>query len=213
MIDTAEVNGQLQHLFEPELLERIAQEGSVKEFEPGEELLDIGEDISFFPIVTEGSLKVMTEDDEGRELLLYYLESGDTCAMSMHCCLHKSKSKIRVVAEGNTRVIMVPIERIEQWIVDYPSWRRFIFDSYQDRLTEMLDAIDKLAFQNLEQRLYDYLRDKVLISKTPEIRITHQEIANELNTSRVVVSRLMKKLEQQEKIRHQRNCIVVNEFA
>lgn len=207
------IREKLKHLFESELIDEIIKEGSQQTFQEGDELMDIGQTIKYFPIVINGSLKVMTEDKNGNELLLYYLEMGDTCAMTLQCCLSDSTSKIRVVAEDTTDVVLVPIQRMEEWIVKFASWRRFIFNSYHERLNEMLDAIDNLAFRNLEGRLYKYLKDKAMINGSSDLKITHFQIASELNTSRVVISRLMKKLEQQGKIRNERNCIRVTEFA
>ena len=132
--------------------------------------------------------------------------------MTLQCCLNDTKSKIRVVAEDTTEVVLIPIKRMEEWIVKYGGWRRFIFNSYHERLNEMLDAIDNLAFQNLEDRLYKYLKDKAMINGSADVKTTHREIANELNTARVVISRLMKKLEQNGKIESDRNCIRVTEF-
>ncbi len=207
------IQNHLSHLFEPELIAEISREGTQASFKAGDELLDIGQPIRHFPLVIKGSLKVMTENEEGHELLLYYLEMGDTCAMTLQCCLNDTKSKIRVVAEDATDVVLIPIKRMEEWIVKYGSWRRFIFNSYHERLNEMLDAIDNLAFQNLEDRLYKYLKDKAMINGSAEVKTTHREIAAELNTARVVISRLMKKLEQQGKISSDRNCIQITEFV
>lgn len=212
-MDAQLVKNEFQYLFEEGLIEEIIKVGELREFKAGAELMDIGQQITHFPILLSGSLKIMTEDEEGNELLLYYLEMGDTCAMTLQCCLKDSKSKIRAIAEEPTRMIMVPVHLMEDWVVRFPSWRRFVFDSYNNRLNEMLEAIDNLAFHNLEERLYKYLRDKALINSSSELRITHHEIARELNTSRVVVSRLMKKLEGQGKIHHDRNVVTINEFA
>jgi len=212
-MDATDIRSHFEHLFEKDLTNQIIKEGSLGHYEPGQELMDIGQEIKFFPIVINGSLKVMTENEEGQELLLYYLEMGDTCAMTLQCCLNNAKSKIRVVAESPTDLVMIPIQRMEEWIVKFPSWRHFIFNSYNERLNEMLEAIDNLAFENLEGRLYKYLKDKAMINGSPRLKITHTMVATELNTSRVVISRLMKKLEQQEKIRNERNCILVKEFS
>jgi CRP/FNR family transcriptional regulator len=212
-METETVQKQFEFLFEKELIDEIAELGQQKDFNVGDELMDIDQEITQFPLVLQGSLKVMTENEEGNELLLYYLEMGDTCAMTLQCCLKNTRSKIRVTAEGQTSVIFIPVNKMEEWIVKYSSWRRFVFDSYNNRLNEMLEAIDSLAFQNLEERLYKYLKDKVMVNGSPELKITHQQIAMDLNSSRVVISRLMKKLEQQEKIKQDRNRIVFKEFS
>ncbi|MFA0960429.1 Crp/Fnr family transcriptional regulator [Roseivirga sp. BDSF3-8] len=212
-MDVSFVKDQIEYLFEPELIDEIIEKGEYREFDQGAELMDIGQQITHFPLLLSGSLKIMTEDEEGNELLLYYLEMGDTCAMTLQCCLKENKSKIRAIAEEKTRMILIPVALMEEWIVRYQSWRRFVFDSYNNRLNEMLEAVDNLAFRNLEERLYKYLRDKALINSNAQLRITHHQIAQELNTSRVVISRLMKKLEQQGKITHDRNMVSVSEFA
>lgn len=207
------IKQQFEFLFEDALIDEILKLGEFKEFDVDDEIIDIGQQITHFPLVVSGSLKVMTEDEKGNELLLYYLEMGDTCAMTMQCCLKSSKSKIRVTAEDITKMVFIPVKKMEEWIVKYPSWRRFVFDSYNNRLNEMLESIDSLAFTNLESRLYKYLKDKALVNSSPELKITHYQIADELNSSRVVISRLMKKLENEGKITQDRNRVSINEFA
>ncbi len=206
------VKQHFEFLFEEPLIEEILKFGDFKEFNIDNELMDIGQEITHFPLVVSGSLKVMTEDETGNELLLYYLEMGDTCAMTLQCCLKSSKSKIRVTAEDITKVVFIPVQKMEEWIVKYPTWRRFVFDSYNNRLNEMLESIDNLAFTNLEGRLYKYLKDKAMVASNAELKITHHHIAHELNSSRVVISRLMKKLEHEGKITQDRNKVVVSEL-
>ena len=210
---TMDMEERLTVFFESALVSDIIRVGEHRHYHNNDELMDIGSPITHFPIVLEGSLKVITEDEKGNELLLYYLEMGDTCAMTLQCCLNQSRSTVRVLAEGSVDLLLIPIGRMEEWIVQYSSWRRFIFNSYNERLQEMLQAIDKLAFENLEARLYSYLRDKAMVTGSPLLKTTHSQIANELNTSRVVISRLMKKLEQQQKISSERNQIHLKEFA
>ena len=206
------IKQQFESLFEESLMEEILTFGDLKAFEAEQEIMDIGQEISHFPLVISGSLKVITEDEKGNELLLYYLEMGDTCAMTMQCCLKSSRSKIRVTTEAVTKIVFIPVYKMEEWIVKYSTWRRFVFDSYNNRLNEMLESIDNLAFTNLEGRLYKYLRDKAMIAHSSELKITHHQIAHDLNSARVVISRLMKKLEQDGKIGQDRNRVSVKEF-
>lgn len=212
MIDTL-IKQQFEFLFEAPLIDEILKLGDFKKFKIDDEIIDIGQEITHFPLVVSGSLKVITEDERGNELLLYYLEMGDTCAMTMQCCLKSSKSKIRVISEDTTSIVFIPVQKMEEWIVKYPTWRRFVFDSYNNRLNEMLESIDNLAFTNLEGRLYKYLKDKALINQSSELKITHHQIAQDLNSSRVVISRLMKKLEHDGQITQDRNRVSVVEFA
>lgn len=198
-------------LFEPNLLTEIEECGISKSVEKGEVLIDIGSYIKFMPLLLDGAIKILRIDEQGNELLLYFLEKGDTCAMTLTCCIGQSQSEIRAVAENETKLILIPVKKMEDWL-KYKSWRDFVFESYSGRLNEMLDVIDTLAFLNMDKRLHKYLRNKVLISKTNIINISHQEIAYELNTSRVVISRLLKKMEQDNIIKIHRNKLEVIEY-
>ena len=196
-------------VFEEELLEEISKEGVIKEFKENEKIIEIGDRVSFMPLLLSGAIKILREDQDGDELLLYFLERGDTCAMTLSCCLGHNKSEIRAVAEMQTKLIMIPIEKMEEWISKYKSWRDFVFESYHSRLSEMLDTIDTIAFLNMDERLLKYLRDKAKINQNELVQITHQQIAYDLHTSRVVISRLLKKLELKGTIALNRNSIQV----
>jgi len=200
------------YIFEEELLEEIDKVGSFREFKANDYLIEIGDYIKSMPLLLNGAIKILREDDKGDELLLYFLERGDTCAMTLTCCLGKAKSKIRAVAETDGALIMIPIEKMEDWLTKYKTWRNFVIDSYNVRLNEMLEAIDTLAFMNLDERLYKYLTDKAKVIGKTEIKNTHQEIAYEMHTSRVVISRLLKALELRGKIKLNRNNIEILEF-
>lgn len=199
-------------IFEEELIREIAETGILKTFREGEVVMDINDYILSMPLLLSGALKVLREDEDGNELLLYFLERGDTCALSLSCCLGQTKSKIRAVAETDTDLVMIPVSKIEEWISTYKSWRNFVFETYQTRLSEMLETIDTLAFMNLDRRLLRYLQDKAKINRSEVLQVTHQQIAYDLHTSRVVISRLLKKPEMDGKILLQRNRIAVQEL-
>ncbi|MGB4958777.1 MAG: Crp/Fnr family transcriptional regulator [Saprospiraceae bacterium] len=201
-----------QYIFEAELINEICNTGLVKTFKESSILIDIGQMLTHMPLVIAGSVKIMKEDKEGNDLLLYYLEMGDTCAVTLNCCTKSSKSTIKAIAETDVEILFIPIEKMEEWMVKYKSWRAFVLDSYNIRMNEMLEAIDNLAFNNMEERVYKYLRDKVMITKDPKLHITHYQIANDLHSSRVVVSRLMKKLENEGLVIQHRNYVDVREF-
>ncbi len=196
-------------IFEQALIEEMAEVGHLKTVEEGEKIIEIGDYVTFMPLLISGAIKILREDKDGDELLLYFLERGDTCAMTLSCCLGETKSEIRAVAEKPTQIIMIPIEKMEEWISKYKSWRHFVFESYHTRLTEMLDTIDTIAFLNMDERLMRYLQDKAKINQNELLQVTHQEIAYDLHTSRVVISRLLKKLKLEGKIELQRNSIKV----
>lgn len=199
-------------IFEEALLEEISSVATYKEFKANDYLIEIGDAIQSMPLLLNGAIKILREDEKGDELLLYFLERGDTCAMTLTCCLGNSKSKIRAIAETDGSLLMIPISKMEEWLTKYKTWRNFVFESYNIRLNEMLEAIDSLAFMNLEERLYKYLTDKVKVLGTPNLNTTHLEIATELHTSRVVISRLLKALEIQGKVKINRNKIEVLQF-
>ena len=193
--------------FEPNLIDEIAQVATLKDFNEGDVLIDFEDYIQKMPLLISGAIKILREDFDAGELLLYFIEKGDTCAMTMACCIGDTKSEIRAVAETKGQVVMIPVNYMEDWLGKYKSWRNFVFNSYNNRLKEMLSAIDNLAFMNMDQRLINYLIEKAKINSSSEIKNTHQEIAYDLNTSRVVISRLLKALENQGKLKLHRASI------
>lgn len=194
-------------IFEEKLIEEIAEVSLLRDFKEGDIIIDFGDSIRKMPLLITGAIKILREDFDEGELLLYFIEKGDTCAMTMACCMGETKSEIRAVAETNGTVIMIPINKMEEWLGKYKSWRNYVFNSYNNRLKEMLTAIDNLAFMNMDERLLNYLHDKAKINHSNEIHRTHQEIAYDLHTSRVVVSRLLKALENEGKIKLHRASI------
>jgi len=194
-------------LFEKELLDEMEKYGRIKSVKSGENLVNVGEYIRSMPLVISGTIKVMREDGEGYELLLYFLDRSETCTMMMDCCMANKKSEIIAIAETDAELLLLPIKKMEEWLTRYKSWRNFIFKSYNDRMHEILKSLDNIAFKKMDERLLHYLTEKQKFSKNGLIRNTHQQIADDLHTSRVVISRLLKKLENDGKIKLQRNSI------
>ena len=197
------------YLFEDELLQEINNVGTYKEIPEGYKLIDIGDYIKSMPLLVSGAIKILREDENGDELILYFIEQGDTCAMTLSCCLGNTKSEIIAIAETDTKLIMIPVKKMEEWLGKYKSWRKFILQSYHDRMSELLEAVDTIAFLKLDKRLFKYLKDKAMVNHNESIQVTHQEIAQDLHTSRVVISRLLKTLEIDGKIELHRNNIKV----
>jgi CRP/FNR family transcriptional regulator len=187
-------------VFEKELYDEILENGVFNAIDKGDYLIDIGDELTTIPLIIQGAVKIMREDHNGEEILLYFLERGDTCAISFANCINLKKSLFRGIAERNTEFIMVPVTKLEEWLVKYKSFRTFIIDSYHDRLIEMAKAIESLTFMKLDERLIKYLEAKVKIMRSRKLNISHQEIATDLHTSRVVISRLLKTLEKLHKI-------------
>ncbi|MGB5275511.1 MAG: Crp/Fnr family transcriptional regulator [Flavobacteriaceae bacterium] len=197
------------YLFEQALLDEIEALGIYRKVSQGDMLMDIGEPITMMPLLLTGAIKILREDDKGDELLLYFLETGDSCAMTFSCCMGKRISEIRAVAETDAELLMIPVGKMEVWMGKYKSWQQFILDSYHTRLLELLDTVDTIAFMKMDQRLLKHLQDKAMVNRDEVVQTTHQEIAQDLNTSRVVVSRLLKKLENEGHIAMNRNQIKV----
>lgn len=194
-------------VFEEKLFKEIAEHGKHSFFKEGESIMNIGQSILHIPIVLEGTIKVLRENDNGMELLLYYVTSGETCAMTFTCCMMQNKSEIRAIAEEDTHVIFVPINSFDEWLAKYPSWKSFVMKNVQSRFHELLRTIDSIAFMKLDERLWEYLLDKAHTHNSKLLNLSHQQIADELATSRVVISRLLKQLENDKKLLLYRNQI------
>ena len=180
---------------EEELKEEIVKVGKVNKVNQGEIVIDLDEMITYLPLLFKGTIKVHREDDDGNEILLYYVEPGNTCAQSLTCCMAKKRSTIRAEAEEETWFISIPIEMLDIWLVKYRSWKEFIMNTYASRFEELLKTVDELAFKKLDERLLQYLNDKSKISGSKLLNVSHREIAYDLNSSREVISRLLKQLE------------------
>lgn len=199
-------------VFEPELINEIRQKGTYHSTKANTVILDYGDEINAMPLLIDGAIKILRQDSHGDELALYYLERGDTCSMTVTCCLEKKKSVIRAIAETDVRYITVPSQNNKNWIQQYESWMKYVFESYNHRFDELLNSVDELAFENMGERLRKYLKDQVLIKKTRLLDISHQDIAYDMHSSRVVISRLLKKLENENVIHLKRNQIEMLEL-
>jgi CRP/FNR family transcriptional regulator, anaerobic regulatory protein len=195
--------------FEERLIDEMVSLGRQKKVKAGALIISPGEKGDEIPFVITGLLKVMRNDELGHEVFLYFLEGGETCAMSITCCLEGSPGAFNVVAEEDSILWMIPASEMDSWLVKYKEFRKFVFRSYQVRFDELLTTIDSVVFMHLDDRLYKYLLDMKQASGSYVINKTHEQIAKELSTSRVVISRLLKKLEKEEKIEQYRNRIEV----
>lgn len=196
---------------DPKLLQAILEKGQELNFDSGKVLLEPGQFIKAVPLVLEGSIKIMRMDEEGKELFLYYLEPGETCALSLTCCSAAKPSEIKAVVEEKATLMFIPIQFHEQWSDEFKQWKDFVSNTYQQRFQEMLVALDAVAFKRMDERLMRYIVTKMKQLKANELHITHQEIANELGTSREVISRLLKQLEKKKWIELGRNVIYIRD--
>lgn len=202
----------LGYVLEDDLLNEMAAVAKLRETATDEIIVHVGDHLQMIPIVIEGSIKISREKEDGEEILLYYIEGGDTCAMSLQCCTRKIDSQIKATSMEPSLLLMFPSEFMERWLDQYKTWRQFIMDSYHTRMLELMESIDAIAFMNLDQRLLKYLSDQAKILGSLEIHLTHQQVADDLHSSRVVISRLLKQLETKGEIKLARNKIILRNF-
>jgi CRP/FNR family transcriptional regulator len=179
----------------------------IKSFPAETIILDIQSYIKSIPIVLSGSIKVIKTDEDGQEILLYYIKPGESCIMSFLAGLHNDKSKIKAIVEEDAEILLIPIEKAGEWIKEFPEWTDFIFTLYQKRFEELLEVVNAVAFQKLDARLLNLLNQKADLFHSKEISITHQQLADELGTTREVVSRVLKQIEKSKLITLSRNKI------
>ena len=193
--------------FEPALVKEMQQFGELKYFKEGDIIMDYGKYIRMMPIIIKGTVKVYRKDENGKELLLYYLSSNESCSMAYSCCVEAKKSEVKAIAEDDVELIAIPHIKLDEWLCKFPSWKNYIMRSFNERFLELLKSIESIAFHKLDERLIGYLREKQRLSGSSVVKASHYLIADELATSRVVVSRLLKQLENDGKILLYRNEI------
>ena len=204
----------LHHFEDKNLIKEILECGKIMSFKEGDIIMDYGKKISFMPLILSGTLRVMRRDEEDREILLYYLGSNESCAMAYACCMEAKKSEIKAIAEDNVELITIPHDKLDEWLAKYPNWKSYIFNSFTQRFNELLKSLESIAFKKLDERLIKYLKNKSLVSGKSAIQLSHNQIAEEMGTSRVVISRLLKQLENDKKLVLYRNEIkLLNAFG
>jgi len=195
----------------PELIEKLHQYGITKTYKEGDVILDENSSIRAIPIVMKGMLKVIRTEQDGREILLYYIKAGESCIMSFLGGMHNEKSIVKAEVEEDTEILFLPIDKVSLFIKEYPEWLDYIFRLYHKRFEELLDIINAIAFKKVDERLLNLIQMKSENFKSKIITVTHEQLANELGTARVVVSRLLKQLEDSGKLKLGRNKITLQE--
>lgn len=193
----------------PELLAKLEQYGIQKEYKAGSIILNENSYIRSIPLVIKGVLKVIRTEEDGREILLYYIKSGESCIMSFLGGMHQETSKVRAEADEDCEILFIPVEKVALFIKEYPQWLEYIFKLYHKRFEELLEVVNAIAFKKVDERLLDLLQKKQNLNDAAVITVTHEQLANELGTARVVVSRLLKQLESEGKVSLGRNKITL----
>ena len=184
-----------KNVFELELIKEFAEKVKVVDVKQGEKVISVGQTVRVIPFLLNGTLKVSRLDDKLNEVFLYYLNAMEGCAMTFTCCMQQFPSEVQAVAEEDLTYLAIPISVMDEWIVKYPTWKSFVMRSIRSRFNELMHAIDQLAFQKLDERLVNYLKEKSKLTGSTVLNLSHTEIANDLASSREVISRLLKKLE------------------
>lgn len=193
-------------LFDTVLANYIHEHGESKIFEAGEVLMRPGQYFKYAMLIVNGKVKLYREGEEGEEFFMYYLERGNACALSMLCMARSESSTVMALAQEQTEVVMIPIQYMDILMREYPSWYQFVIETYRSRFEELLTVVDQIAFKNMDERLEWYL-DRQAKTLGKDLPLTHQQIANDINSSREVVSRLLKKLEKTGRVSMERNII------
>ncbi|HNS11933.1 MAG TPA: Crp/Fnr family transcriptional regulator [Bacteroidia bacterium] len=204
-----QLNNIVEFKSSPQIRERLYQYGIAKTFSEGDVILNEDAYIKAIPIVTKGSIKVMRMDEDGREILLYYIKTGESCIMSFLGGLHNDTSKVKAVAEEESEILFIPVDKVSQLIKEFPEWLDYIFRLYHKRFEELLEVVNAVAFKKMDERLLNFIKNKAELTKSHTLYITHEQIANELGTARVVISRLLKQMEEQNLVSLGRNKITL----
>lgn len=203
----------LKHITEfqssPELVEKLYKFSIKKTYEAGSVILDENAYIRSIPIVTKGTLRVMRTEEDGREILLYYIKAGESCIMSFLGGLHNETSKLKAEVEEDAEILFLPMDKVSLFIKEYPQWLDYIFRMYHRRFEELLEIVNAIAFKKVDERLMSLLNKKQELTSNKTLSITHEQLANELGTARVVVSRLLKQLEDAGTVQLGRNKITL----
>jgi CRP/FNR family transcriptional regulator len=188
------------------LYNELQEHGTIKEVKAGETLLKVGQTIRSTMLILDGLVKLYREDDEGKEFFIYHLNAGQACSLSLVCAAKHETSEVLAKALTDATVLAIPLEFMDQWMSKYKSWYQFVISSYRNRFEELLKTVDAIAFSNMDERLEHYLQKQAAQLGT-NLKMTHQDIANDLNSSREVISRLLKKMEAKGWVTIHRNSI------
>lgn len=193
----------------PDLVEKLYKYGITKNYHEGDIILDENASIRSIPIVMKGMMKVIRTEEDGREILLYYIKAGESCIMSFLGGMHHEKSIVKAEIEEDAEILFLPVDKVSLFIKEHPEWLDYIFRLYHKRFEELLDIINAIAFKKVDERLLNLLHKKSELIHSDTINTTHEQLANELGTARVVVSRLLKQLEEDGRLKLGRNKITL----
>lgn len=197
----------LKDIFHSDLVKEIEDSGNLKQFAAGEVIVNMDSYIKNIPVVLSGSIKVIRTEEDGREILLYYLTPGESCIVSILAGMKNETSKIKAIVEEDAEIMLIPADKAKEWVKNYPEWTDFIFNLYQKRFEELLDVVNSVAFQKIDTRLLHLIKQKTQLYQSKEISVTHQQLADELGITREATSRVLKQMEKEHLVILSRNKI------
>ena len=197
----------LKDIFQSDLVREIEDSGNLKHFSAGETIVNMDSYIKHIPVVISGSIKVIRTEEDGREILLYYLTPGESCIVSILAGMKNETAKIKAIVEEDAELMLIPADKAKEWVRKYPDWTDFIFNLYQKRFEELLDVVNSVAFQKIDTRLLHLIKQKTQLYKSKEISVTHQQLADELGITREATSRVLKQMEKENLVKLSRNKI------
>ena len=197
----------LKDIFQSDLVKEIENSGNLKHFEAGDTIVNMDSYIKHIPVVISGSMKVIRTEEDGREILLYYLTPGESCIVSILAGMKNETSKIKAIVEEDAEIILIPADKAKEWVRKYPEWTDFIFNLYQKRFEELLEVVNSVAFQKIDTRLLHLIKQKTQLYQSKEISVTHQQLADELGITREATSRVLKQMEKENLLILSRNKI------
>ena len=197
----------LKDIFQSDLVKEIENSGNLKHFEAGDTIVNMDSYIKHIPVVISGSMKVIRTEEDGREILLYYLTPGESCIVSILAGMKNETSKIKAIVEEDAEIMLIPADKAKEWVRKYPEWTDFIFNLYQKRFEELLEVVNSVAFQKIDTRLLHLIKQKTQLYQSKEISVTHQQLADELGITREATSRVLKQMEKDHLLILSRNKI------
>ena len=197
----------LKDIFQSDLVKEIENSGNLKHFGAGDTIVNMDSYIKHIPVVISGSMKVIRTEEDGREILLYYLTPGESCIVSILAGMKNETSKIKAIVEEDAEIMLIPADKAKEWVRKYPEWTDFIFNLYQKRFEELLEVVNSVAFQKIDTRLLHLIKQKTQLYQSKEISVTHQQLADELGITREATSRVLKQMEKEHLLILSRNKI------
>ena len=190
------------------LVQELLEHSTISDFPKGTQILRDEQYVKVLPIVLNGLVKVFSKFEE-KELLLYYIQPKQSCVMSFSAALKNTPSKVFAITEEDSNILLIPTDKLPKWLIEFPDLNTLFYNQYDLRYSDLLDTIQHILIDKMDKRLFEYLKHKAVLTNNKSIKLTHGQIANELGTAREVISRVLKKLERENKVKQDTSGIII----